>query len=129
MKPSTKPSKLRLWISYLLQGLIILLFLMGAIQNLLQTEMAVTGATQMGYPASAVPYLGIVLLISVILYALPRTTVLGALLLTTWLGGAVATHIIHNDPVFNIVFPILFGVLVWSGIALRNDKLRQVLWF
>ncbi|MCB1022742.1 MAG: DoxX family protein, partial [Acidobacteria bacterium] len=100
---SKEISKVSLWTSYILQGLVVLMLLMGAAMNLLQTEMAVTGAKEMGYPESSVLYLGIVLLVSTILYAIPKTSFIGAILITGWLGGAVATHVIHRDPIFNVI--------------------------
>lgn len=120
-------SKSRLWTSYILQGVIVVMFLMGALTNLFQVQKAVDGAVSMGYPASSVMYLGVVLLISTVLYAYPKTTVIGAILLTGWLGGAVATHVIHQDPIMNTIFPIIFGVIVWVAIYLRNDRLLQFL--
>ena len=102
------------------------MFAMGAINNLVGTEMAVQGAIGMGYPESSVLYLGIVSLVFTALYAFPKTSVLGAALLTAWLGGAVATHYIHHDPVTMMIGPAFFGSLVWVSIWLRNDKLKQV---
>ena len=119
-------SKGILWTSYILQGLVSVMFLMGAATNLMQTEMAVSGATDMGYPASAVMYLGIILLLSTILFIIPKTSILGAGFLTAWLGGAVATHIIHQDPTSLTLFPVVFGVLVWLSLWLRNDKLKAI---
>ncbi len=119
-------SKGLLYTSYILQGIVILLFLMGAANNVLQTEMAVEGAVEFGYPEDAVMYMGLLLLISTILYAIPKTTFIGALLLTAWLGGAVATHLIHNDPLTNILIPVVFGIIVWVSILLRNIKLRAL---
>tara|TARA_R110000737_G_scaffold92107_1_gene124934 strand:- start:1077 stop:1460 length:384 start_codon:yes stop_codon:yes gene_type:complete len=119
-------SKGVLYTSYILQGIVVLLFLMGAANNLLQTEMAVEGAVEFGYPEDAVLYMGLILLISTILYAIPKTTFIGALLLTAWLGGAVATHLIHNDPMTNIFTPVVFGIIVWVAIWLRNEKLRAL---
>lgn len=120
-------SKTRLWTSYILQTIVVLMFSMGVIMNLLQTEEAVTGAVAMGYPKEAVFYLGIALLIGTLLYAIPRTVLIGAIILTGWLGGAVATHIIHRDPMFNIIFPVVFGILIWGIILLRSDKLKALL--
>ncbi|WP_339629009.1 DoxX family protein [uncultured Maribacter sp.] len=116
-----------MWTSYMLQGIVVLLFLMGAVNNLSQTEMAVEGAVEFGYPEDSVLYLGIILFISTVLYAIPKTTFIGGLLFTAWLGGAVATHVIHNDPLTNILFPAIFGILVWASIWLRNEKLRALL--
>ncbi|NAS13294.1 DoxX family protein [Poritiphilus flavus] len=122
---STNPiPKTSRWISYILQGLIVLMFLMGAMMNLLQTEEAISGATELGYPESTVLYLGLILLASTILYIIPRTAILGAILLTAWLGGAVATHIIHSDPLFNTLFPVVFGVLLWFALWLRLEKVK-----
>tara|TARA_R110000765_G_scaffold62509_4_gene121246 strand:- start:380 stop:763 length:384 start_codon:yes stop_codon:yes gene_type:complete len=126
METDKKVSKGVLYTSYILQGIVVLLFLMGAANNVLQTEMAVEGAVEFGYPEHAVLYMGLILLISTILYAIPKTTFIGALLLTAWLGGAVATHLIHNDPLTNIFIPVIFGILVWGSIWLRSEKLRAL---
>jgi len=80
----------------------------------------------MGYPESSVLYLGMVLLVSTVLYAIPKTSILGAILLTAWLGGAVATHIIHHDPHFYLLFPVLFGMLMWLSIWLRDGQLKTI---
>lgn len=122
-----KTSKVLLYVSYTLQALIVAMLLMGAFSNISQSEMAVTGAVDMGYPENSVLYLGIVLLLIAILYAIPRTSFIGALLLTGWLGGAVATHVIHQDATLYLLFPVLFGILVWSSILLRNEALRSVI--
>ena len=122
METDKKVSKGVLYTSYILQGIVVLLFLMGAANNVLQTEMAVEGAVEFGYPKDAVMYMGLILLISTILYAIPKTTFIGALLLTAWLGGAVATHLIHNDPMTNIFTPVVFGIIVWVAIWLRNES-------
>ena len=119
-------SKLRLWTSYILQGLIVLLFLMGAASNIFQSDEAVAEATKMGYPESSVLCLGIVLLVSTLLYAIPKTALVGAILLTAWVGGAVATHVIHGDPMFNMLFPVIFGILLWLALWLRMPKLQTV---
>ena len=114
------------WASYILQGLVSLMFLMGAANNLLKTEMAVSGAKEMGYPEGAVFYLGIILLLATLLYLVPKTTMLGAAFLTAWLGGAVATHIIHGDSSSLTLFPVAMGVLVWLAIWLRNSQLKNI---
>jgi hypothetical protein len=127
METTNKISKVRLWASYILQGIVVAMFLMGSIMNLLQTEEAVTGAVAMGYPKESVLYLGIALLIGTLLYAIPKTVILGAIVLTGWLGGAIATHVIHSDPLFNILFPLLFGIVIWGSVLLRNEKLKALL--
>lgn len=126
METKIRPSKGVLYTAYVLQGLVVAMFLMGAINNLLETEMAVEGAIEMGYPKSAILYLGVVLLMGTVLYVIPKTTILGAALLTAWLGGAVATHVIHGDPLVNTLFPVLFGIVVWFSIWLRDYALRAL---
>ena len=125
-KPKQTP-KVRLWISYILQGLVVIMFLMGAAMNLLQSEEAVKGAVEMGYPEQSIVYLGLVLLVSTLLYTIPKTSGFGAILLTGWLGGAVATHMIHQDPIFNTAFPLLFGIVMWLALWLRQEKVQQFL--
>lgn len=123
---TNKISKGRLWVSYILQSLVVILFLMGAVMNLLQTDEAVAGATAIGFPESAVVYFGVILLVSTLLYVIPTTSGFGAILLTGWLGGAVATHIINGDPTFNVLFPIIVGIIVWFALWLRSEKVQQL---
>ena len=127
METSNRVPKTRLWASYIIQGIVVLMFLMGAVNNIFMTESAVNGAVELGYTEDTVFNLGIVLLISTVLFAIPRTSFIGAILLTAWLGGAIATHVIHNDPIFNILFPVLFGILIWTSLLLRDKRLQQLL--
>ena len=127
MENSKQISRGRKWASYMIQAVVVFLFLAGAINNLLQTESAVNGAAELGYSKEVVLYLGITLLLSTVLYVIPQTSILGAILLTAWLGGAVATHVINEDPMFNTLFPVIFGILLWLGITLRNPSLQGVL--
>ena len=120
-------SKATIWTSRILQILLSLLFLIGAINNIFQTEMAVSGAVEMGFPKESVFYLGVILLVSTVLYIIPNTSFLGAIFLTGWLGGAVATHVIHGDPIINIIFPVIFALLIWGCLWLRNVTFRQLL--
>ena len=127
MNQAKNPSNVRRYLSYVLQTLLGLMFLLGAATNLMGTEESVATGIEMGYPEGSLAYLGVVLGISALLYLIPKTNILGALLLTAWLGGAVATHIIHKDPVENILAPVLFGVLIWGILLLRDGKLLQLL--
>jgi hypothetical protein len=129
MESKKQISKGRLWVSYILQGIVVLMFLMGAVMNILGTEQAVDGAVTMGYPESSVLYLGLILLISTLLYVYPKTSGWGAVLLTGWLGGAVATHTINGDPLFNTIFPIVFGIVLWLALWLRQEKVQKLISF
>jgi len=124
---SNQVSKGIKWTSYILQGILVVLFLMGGIMNMIGVERAVEGAVENGYPESSVFTLGLVVSLCAILYAVPRTTIIGAILLSAWLGGAIATHVIHGDPLMNTIIPIIFGVLVWVAIGLRNWKLLDAM--
>jgi hypothetical protein len=81
----------------------------------------------LGYPESVILGLGIVLTASTLLYAIPRTAVLGAILLTGYLGGAVATHVRVGGGAFPVLFPVCIGVLLWGGLVLRDARLRSLL--
>lgn len=125
--PSPAPGRARLWTGRLLGGLPALFLLVDAVMKFVQPKEVVDATTALGYPASCILPLGAVLLVSTLLYLLPRTAVLGAILLTGYLGGAIATHVRVGAPPFNIVFPIVFGILLWTGLWLRESRLRAIL--
>jgi hypothetical protein len=83
---------------------------------------------QLGYPESTILGMGLILLVCVILDLIPRTSILGAILLTGYLGGAVATHVRVGDPLLtHTLFPFFFGVLLWGGLYLRDPTLRTLI--
>ena len=92
-----------------------------------KTAVVVEATVKLGYAETVILPLGIVLLGCTVLYAIPRTSVLGAILLTGYLGGAVVTHVRVGDTLFTIVFPIIFGVLIWGGLYLRDERLRALI--
>ena len=118
-------SKVMFWAGTVITGLVILFMLFDASVKLLKTQTAVDGTAQLGYPASMIVPLGIVLLACVVLYAIPRTSVLGAVLLTGYLGGATATQVRVSSPWF--FFPVVFGILVWAGLFCRDSRLRSLI--
>jgi hypothetical protein len=114
--------------SYILSGLAVAFLLVDSIGKLLEVQPVIDGTVQLGYPRDVVFSLGVILLGCVVAYVIPRTAVLGALLLTGYLGGAVATHVRVGDPLFtHVMFPIYVATLVWGGLILRNPALRAVL--
>jgi hypothetical protein len=117
-------SKGTLWASRIVSGFVALFFLLDGAMKLVKPEFVVKETIRLGYRESTIVPLGVVLIVCTILYLIPRTAVLGAILLTAYLGGAVATHVRAGEPVFSIVFAIVFGVLVWLGLYLRNPTLR-----
>ena len=118
-------SKKTLWAGRIISGLVVAFLLFDAIIKVVKLAPAVEGTARLGYPVSVVLPLGIVLLVSTALYAMVRTSVLGAILLTGYLGGATATQVRVQDPWF--LFPVLLGVLVWTGLFLRDDRLRALI--
>jgi hypothetical protein len=112
---------------YALTGLAILFLLFDSWGKLAMVRQVVEGSTALGYPESSIRVIGTILLVCVILYAIPQTAVLGAVLLTGYLGGAVATQLRVGNPVFShILFPTYVAALVWGGLLLREDRLREL---
>jgi hypothetical protein len=85
----------------------------------------IEGMTKFGYAEALAPWVGLSLLVSTILYAIPRTSVLGAILVTGYLGGATATQVRVGDPWF--LFPVFLGALAWAGLWCRNERIRELL--
>jgi hypothetical protein len=120
-------SKKRLWAGRILSGLLSLFLLADSVAKLVKPAPVVEGTIKLGYSESVILPLGIVLLACTIIYMIPRTAVLGAILLTGYLGGAVATHVRVGDPLFSVLFPVIFGMLIWGGLYLRDDRLRALI--
>jgi hypothetical protein len=113
---------------WVLTGLAALFLLMDAVMKLLALAPAVEGTLQLGYPEAVVVPLGLVLIACLVVYVVPRTSVLGAVLLTGYLGGAIATHVRVGSPLFSqTLFPIYVAALVWGGLWLRDARLRALL--
>ncbi|HKY63409.1 MAG TPA: DoxX family protein [bacterium] len=112
------------WTGRILSALIAPLFAMSAVMKLIAHPKAVEGMGHLQLPAPLLFPLGVVELICLVLYLIPKTAVLGALLLTGYLGGAILTHLRLSEP---ILMPIGLGVVIWLGIYLREPRLRQVL--
>jgi DoxX-like family len=120
-------SKKRRRTGAILSGLAILFLLFDSLGKLIAVAPVVEGTLQLGYPESSVRVIGVILLLCVIAYAVPRTSVLGAILLTGYLGGAVATQLRVGNPLLtHTLFPIYIGVLIWAGLYLREDRLRAL---
>jgi len=122
-------SKAMLWTGRVVSTLSILFFLMDAVMKFVTPAppQVVEAMSKLGYPVSVTFGLGIVLLISTILYAVPRTAVLGAILLTGYLGGACSTHVRVQDGAFNTLFPVVFGLILWGGLYLRDSRVRALI--
>ena len=112
----------------ILSGIAVLFLLFDGVAKLLQVQPVIDGTLQLGYPRDIVFSLGVILLTCLLAYVVPRTSVLGALLLTGYLGGAVATHARLEHPLFShTLFPIYVGLFIWGGLVLRDERLRTFL--
>lgn len=120
-------SKGRLWTGYVLSAIPILLLLMGAAMNLSGAEFAIKGAQEMGYPANTVRLLGFFALLSAVVYAIPRTAVLGAILMSAYFGAAVATHIRAGQGLMMAFPAIIVCAVVWIGLYLREPRLESLI--
>src|SRR6187399_67468 len=121
-------SKSQRWISYIMSGLVILFMLFDSIMKFVKPPEVIEGTLALGYGVEHLVVIGTLGLISTLLYAFPRTSILGAILLTGYFGGAVATHLRLNNPLFShTLFTVYFGILIWGGLLLRNRKLREQL--
>jgi sorbitol-specific phosphotransferase system component IIC len=117
-------SKGSLWVGWILTVLVSLMMAMGAVMAFLKTPQTVQGLAQFGYSARALPIFGALELLCALLFLIPRTSVLGAILMTAYFGGAVATHIRIGDGMFLI--PVIIGIVVWLGIYLREPRLSAL---
>ena len=121
-------SRPKLWASYIMSGLVILFMLMDSIMKFVKPPEVIEGTLALGFAENHLPVIGILGLISTLLYTFPRTSIVGAILLTGYFGGAVATHLRLNNPLFtHTLFTVYFGILIWGGLWLRNGKLRELM--
>lgn len=114
-------SKAKFWAGRIITTLMVLFLFFDSGSKILKLAAVMDGTTRVGYPASLVQPIGVVLLVCTILYMIPRTSVLGAILLTGYLGGATATMVRVQDALF--LFPAGFGMLAWLGLFLREPRL------
>jgi hypothetical protein len=108
----------------ILSGVLVFLLMVDAYGKLAGLPPVVEGTVRLGYPANLLAALGLIELLCAIVYAIPRTAALGAILLTGFLGGATATHVRIGDP---FVFPIVSGILIWGALFLREGRLRALI--
>lgn len=124
---NTTISKGRLWTARIMSGLVGLFMLFDSIFKFIQPAPVVEGTLELGYAQHHIAIIGLLGLLSAILYLIPRTTFLGAVLLTGYYGGVIATHIRMDAPLFShTLFPVYLAVLMWGGIWLRYEKVRSL---
>ena len=119
-------SKASLWAGRIVSVLAIAFLIFDGVIKMMQMPQAVEPTVKFGYAASLVLVLGLLELACLALYLLSRTAVLGAILLTGYLGGAIATQVRADSGAFSIIFPVIIGVLIWGGLFLRDSQLRAL---
>lgn len=123
--PAAESSKAMVWTSRILTALLALFLLFDSSVKLVKARAAVEGTVRVGYSESVIVPIGATLLVSLVLYLIPRTSILGAILLTGYLGGATATMVRVMDSWFP--FPVVVGVLVWVALYLRDEQVRAMI--
>lgn len=122
-------SKGRLWTGRIISALVVLFLLFDSITKVMKVRAVLEASAQLGYPENAIVTIGIILLACTVFYLIPQTAVLGTILLTGYLGGAVAANLRIASPTFNTFFPIIFAALAWTGIFLREPRLATLIPF
>jgi hypothetical protein len=129
---TAKRGRLSIRIGWFVSALFALLLSLDAAMKLFVAQPVIDASVQLGWPADALTIraLGAILALSTVLYIVPRTAVLGAILLTGWLGGAIATHARIADPLFtHTLFGVYVGVALWAGLWLRDARVRALIPF
>ena len=125
--PAAAPSAGKVWTGRIMGGIVILFMLMDSIFKFVVTEDVVKATTDLGFQAHHLPILGTLGLIATVLYILPRTEIFGALMLTAYWGGAIATHVRLENPLFtHILFPVYLGILAWGALWIKSERLRKL---
>ena len=118
---------MKLWIGRILSALAVLFLLWDSAMKLITPPVVLESFERLGYPDGVAIGIGLLQLVCLAVYVIPRIFVLGAILLTGYLGGAVATHVRVGDPLFtHVLFPAYLGAMLWGGLYLRDDRLRKL---
>jgi len=123
-----RPISKGLWAGRIVSALVVLMLLADSVAKIVKAAPVLKAQAELGFPDSLTVGIGFVLLICTCVYAIPKTSVLGAILLTGFLGGAVAVKLRIGDSLFGqILFPVYIGVMVWGGLFLREHRLRALI--
>jgi hypothetical protein len=120
-------SKKSVWTGRIISALVVLFLLFDGVTKVMKEAHVLAAAAQLGFTERTIVGIGALLLACTAVYVIPRTSILGAILLTGYLGGATATNVRAGDPLFETLFPVIFGVLVWAGLFLRDEPLRALI--
>jgi hypothetical protein len=125
--PDQNPGKPRRIAAHVLTGIVAVFLLLDGVMKLVQPQVVIDTTLQLGYPQATITGMGVVLIASTLFYLAPRTSWLGAVLLTAYLGGAVASHVRIGSPWFShTLFPVYVALLVWGALALRDARVLKL---
>jgi hypothetical protein len=124
---SGSSSKGSLWAGRIVSAFVVLFMIFDGVTKIMKMPQVVEATVRIGFPENTIVAIGALLLVSVAFYVFPPTAVLGAILLTGYLGGATAANVRAASSAFNTIFPIIFGILVWLGLYLRDARLRALI--
>jgi hypothetical protein len=127
MRTAPAASRTMLWVGRVISTLMVLFMLLDGVMKLVKPAPVVDATVQLGFQQGDIAKMGIIVLVCAILYAIPRTAVLGAILLTGWLGGAVAAKLRIDSSPLSTFAPVIFGLFVWLGILLRDRRLQALI--
>ena len=122
---TTPASQKKLWAGRIISAVPVLLLLFSGVMKLMKPPSVLQGFAGYGYPESMLVVIGLLEIACTVIYAIPRTSILGAILLTGYLGGATATNVRVGNPAF--IMTVILGVLAWAGLFLRDDRLRALI--
>ena len=120
-------SKPRFWAGAIVAGLLVAFFVFDGVAKLLQVDAVMKASEQLGLQLSVTPMIGVLLLVCTLVYVIPKTSILGAILLTGYLGGAIAIHVRAGNGAFPVIFAFVFGGLVWLSLVLREPRLFRLI--
>ncbi len=120
-------NRTRLWTGRVLSAIAVLFLVFDASAKLMKVQPVLDASAQLGFPQNSIVAIGLLLLACTSIYVIPRTQVFGAVLLTGYLCGAIAAHVRVGNPMFETVFPVIVGAIVWSGIALRDRRIGRLI--
>ena len=123
-QPATTPSRSMLWTGRILSALVVLMFVPGILMGLTHNPQALEGMKKFGWSEDGLLLTAALMIVSAVLYVIPQTAVFGAIVMTGYFGGAVATHARLHDPMW--VVPMACGILTWLGLYLRDTRLREL---
>jgi hypothetical protein len=122
-------SNAALWTGRVISAIAVLFLVFDGAMKVIKERHVIAASADLGFSISSIAWIGALLLACTLIYVIPRTAILGAVLLTGYLGGAVAVQVRVGHPVFQCLFPVIFGALVWAGIFLRDSRLSEILPF